>query len=117
MEPGNSTPEENIISPLIRKSLSLLKLGYNVEVFKMFNHPLWGELKFKLKIEEINSENFNVGDLGLTFSIAKEPISNCEKLLFVGNREELLAVLEAYSSNAKSIIDNIPNFYRLLFED
>ncbi len=116
MDKNSSITEEELIFSLIRKSLILLRLNQNVEVYEKFNHSHFGILQFKLEVDKINNENFNKEDLVLTFSVVKDSKSSCRERLSVGKRDDIISVLEEYNSNVGSIVEDLPNYYRMLFD-
>lgn len=117
MDQNNSTTEERLIHSLIKKSLILFKSNQNIEVFEEFIHSRFGDLQFKIEIDKINNEDFDDEDLVLTFSVIVNPKFNCRKRLFIGKKDDVMSFLEkANSSNVRFITEDLPNYYRMLFD-
>lgn len=112
MDRSDSIIEKRIIHSLIRKSLDLLKLNQNVEVFEEFIHSRFGNLQFKLEVNELNS-----GGVILEFSVIKHSEFFCDEGLCIGTKKDIISFLEMVNSNPGLIIEKLPELYRFLFFD
>ncbi|WP_271764816.1 hypothetical protein [Aquimarina algiphila] len=108
----NDIIEEKIIKSLMKEALILLKSDLAVKLSKEYIHSRHGVLFFKLEIENINKDG-----LTLVFSVALDLNSYCRTRLVTGKKIEVISVIEKYIFDITPIKEDLPNYYRILFDN
>ena len=103
--------ETEIVLSLLRSIKNQMQVGNSAESSLTYQHPNFGELVFEMRIEDLLNPKFEKDTIALVFSINK-----CRSRLTVGQKEKIQIEVERYLENPNSIIEDIPNYYRMLFE-
>jgi transcription initiation factor IIE alpha subunit len=103
--------EKEIVLTLLKDVKKQLEKEESAEISKNYFHPKWGDLAFVLRTVEIKDKRFEPGTIALDFSVNK-----CSSYLKAGKKEKIISELKELINNPKSILDDIPNYYRMLFD-
>lgn len=108
--------ETRIIRELVSEACANLTIG-NIEASsREFAHPIFGKLLFKIVFDKREEEEHK-GEYVLNFIVAKSLDTFCSTWLSAGKEQEILQYLNSLKKNTNVIVDELPSYYRLLFEE
>ncbi len=103
--------EKEIVLTLLKDVKRQLEEAESAEVAMDYIHPKWGNLTFMLKTIEIKDKRFEPETIALDFSVNK-----CSSYLKAGKKKIIISEIKKLINNPKSILDDMPNYYRMLFD-